>query len=326
MGSIVLPMRILIPGGFGFVGSRLATHLACAGHRVVLGTRKALPPPEWLPKAEVRQIDWDDTASIRRSCLGIDTVVHAGGMNAQDCTADPAAALAINGLATTRLVWSAVEENVNRFIYISTAHVYASPLTGTITEQTCPNNLHPYATSHLAGEMAVLHARQQGRIQGIVLRLSNAFGAPMDTASHCWTLFVNDLCRQAVLERTMRLRTSGMQLRDFVGLSEVCRISEKLILGMGDSVPTGIFNVGSGKSLTLLEMAGLIRERCGLLFGYEPELQAAPVETNEKQEHLSFRIENLASIGIDVTPTDTSEELDQLLRYCKNKFLPANCE
>src|SRR3546814_17036700 len=93
-------------------------------------------------------------------------------MNAQNCAANPVEALEFNGVATARLVQAAARVGIRRFIYLSTAHVYCAPLTGTITEDTCPRNLHPYATSHLAGENAVLSAVQAGEISGMVLRLS----------------------------------------------------------------------------------------------------------------------------------------------------------
>ena len=112
---------------------------------------------------------------------------------------------------------------VPRFLYFSTAHVYGSSLEGTITEQTCPRNLHPYATSHLAGEQAVLEAAQRGAIRGVVFRLSNAFGAPVSSEVNCWMLLVNDLCRQAVTTGELALRTAGLQLRDFVTLEDVTR-------------------------------------------------------------------------------------------------------
>ena len=50
-GRFSKTMRILITGGFGFVGGRLAVHLAQAGYQIVLGSRNANSPPVWLPQA-----------------------------------------------------------------------------------------------------------------------------------------------------------------------------------------------------------------------------------------------------------------------------------
>ena len=86
-------MRILITGGFGFVGGRLAVHLAQAGHQIVLGSRNASSPPVWLPQAEVVQIVWEDDRTLERCCDGVDVVIQAAGMNAQECSADPVAAM-----------------------------------------------------------------------------------------------------------------------------------------------------------------------------------------------------------------------------------------
>lgn len=313
-------MRILIAGGFGFVGGRLAVHLAHAGHQIILGSRKAYSQPDWLPQAEVEQIKWEDAAALGRSCSGVDVVIQAAGMNAQDCMADPATALAVNGVATARLVTAACRSNVQRFIYLSTAHVYADPLAGTITEETCPRNLHPYATSHLAGEHAVLSSNQRGTIQGIVLRLSNAFGAPTHKGVNCWVLLVNDLCRQAVVARKLVLKTSGLQKRDFVGLSEVCRVVSHLADGHDEYLKGGIFNVGTGISRSVFAMAQLIQERCIRVLGFEPALLRAETGLDEQHPMLSYQTEHLAALGIAPAGRDSSVEIDHLLRFCKSTF------
>ena len=313
-------MRILITGGFGFVGGRLAVHLAQAGHQIVLGSRKAYCQPDWLPQAEVEQIKWEDAAALGRSCNGVDVVIQAAGMNAQDCLADPATALTVNGVSTARLVTAASRSNVQRFIYISTAHVYGNPLAGTITEETCPRNFHPYATSHLAGDHAVLSAHQRGTIRGNVLRLSNAFGAPAHKDVNCWMLLVNDLCRQAVLARKLVLQTSGLQQRDFVGLSEVCRAVAHLTVGHDEYMQGGIFNVGTGVSRSVFAMAQLIQERCIRVLGFEPALLRAETGLDEQHPMLSYQTGHLAALGIAPEGLDSTVEIDNLLRFCKSTF------
>ncbi len=316
-------MRLLITGGLGFVGGRLAVYLAQAGHQVVLGTRNAPKPPAWLPQAEVVQIIWDEDGALEHSCNGVDVVIHAAGINAQDCAADPVAALAFNGVATARLVAAASRARVPRFIYLSTAHVYASPLVGTITEENCPRNLHPYATSHLAGEHAVLSANQRGQIQGIVLRLSNAFGAPVHCDVNCWMLLVNDLCRQAVETHKLILHTSGLQHRDFISMTEVCRVTEKLALGNDDSLCSGLFNVGAGVSQSVLEMAQVIQQRCKQVLGFEPELQRPENGASESHPVLHYRSDRLTAMASDTNANMI--EIDNLLRFCHSTFTQTEC-
>jgi UDP-glucose 4-epimerase len=319
-GPFSLAMRILITGGFGFVGGRLAMHLAQAGHQIILGTRHSIASPDWLPKAEVAKIAWDDEVALERSCAGVDVIIHAAGMNAQDCVADPIAALAFNGLATARLVNSASQASVKKFIYLSTAHVYANPLVGTITEETCPRNLHPYATSHLAGEQAVLSAHSRDELQGIVLRLSNAFGSPMHKDANCWMLLVNDLCKQVVQTRKLVLHTSGLQQRDFISLTEVCRVIEKLILGQGKVKEPNVFNVGAGVSQSVLSMAKLIQQRCGQVLGYVPDLQHKQGRIDEEHLPLTYSTNRLTLLGIGSKSLDNIAEIDGLLQFSQTVF------
>jgi len=315
-------MRILITGGFGFVGGRLAVHLAQAGHQIVLGSRNASGAPVWLPQAEVAQIEWNDDVALEHCCDGVDVVIHAAGMNAQECAADPVAALAFNGLATARLVSAASRAGVQRLIYFSTAHVYASPLVGSITEETCPRNLQPYATSHLAGEQAVLGISQRGQMQGVVLRLSNAFGAPMHKAVNCWMLLVNDLCKQAVQTRKLLLQTNGLQQRDFIELTKVCRVVEYFAEGHGELAKSAIFNVGSGESQSVFAMAQIIQQRCVVVLGFEPFLYRVEGGLNEIHPVLDYRSANLALLGIQLTNSYHTVEIDKLLCFCKTAFTP----
>ncbi|HUX91561.1 MAG TPA: NAD-dependent epimerase/dehydratase [Gallionellaceae bacterium] len=315
-------MRILITGGGGFIGGRLAQHLHQAGHEIILGSRNASSPPDWLPQAEVKQTKWHDGRDLEHACNGADVVIHAAGMNAQDCLTDPVAALEFNGLATARLLEAASRSGVKRFVCLSTAHVYANPLLGTITEESCPHNLHPYATSHLAGENVVLSASERGRIEGIVLRLSNAFGAPAHQGVNCWMLLVNDLCRQAVQAGKMVLRSSGLQQRDFISMQQVCRVIERLSLQDSDSLRPNLFNVGSGVSQSVLEMAQLIQQRGKLILGFEPELRHPETGADEKHEILEFRPERLAKIGLYVDH-DNNIEIDRLLAFCNASFNPS---
>lgn len=310
-------MRILVTGGMGFIGGRLGQYLHQAGHQIVLASRKVNSLDARPSYADVVKIDWNHSRTLKQICSGFDVVIHAAGINAQDCAMDSVAALEFNGLATARLVRAASLAGVKRFIYLSTAHVYMSPLTGVISEDTCPSNLHPYATSHLAGENAVLSISQHGEIEGIVLRLSNAFGAPVSKNVNCWMLLVNDICRQAVECGKIILNSSGMQQRDFITISEVCRVIEQLSFRHFDSVdlPT-VLNLGSGVSMSVLEMAQLVQQRCKLILGFEPELHRLETVSDKKNEMLKYQLDGLRKMGVDIC-IDNSFEIDNLLAFCQ---------
>ncbi len=312
-------MRILITGGFGFVGGRLAQYLQSVGHEIVLGSRAIEKAPDWLSGVEIVNTVWVDDSVLQAICTPMDVVIHAAGMNAMDCAADPVAALGFNGLASARLAQAAAKVGIKRFIYFSTAHVYAAPLAGNIHEDICPINRHPYATSHLAGENAVLEAGARHGMNALVLRLSNVFGRPVHASVNCWMLLVNDLCRQAVTTRELKLKTSGSQQRDFIPMSEVCKVVSLLVTEEKKVVPFNVFNLGVGASVSVLQMAERIRSQCQRSLGFEPTLVFPEPTTHKAAERLSYRIDRLQRLQISVN-SDPDTELDELLRFCHSQF------
>jgi UDP-glucose 4-epimerase len=308
--------KTLITGGLGYVGGRLAQYLArSALAQPVLGSRRGGPPPEWLPTAAVVETAWHSSESLGRACAGVDSVVHLAGMNAQDSLSDPVAALEFNGLATARLLRAAIAAGVRRFVHISTAHVYGSPLIGTISEASAPTSLHPYATSHRAGEDVVLFARQRGDIEGVVLRVSNSFGPPAHAGANCWMLLVNDLCRQAVTSRHMVLQSTGTQHRDFVPLTDLCRA----IAHMADLPPAavgeGLYNVGGRWAPTIMEMAERIADCCVGRYAFRPRITRPEPAPGEAGVPLDYRIDKLLQTGF-VPTADVNRELNATLEFC----------
>jgi UDP-glucose 4-epimerase len=312
-------MRILISGGFGFVGGRTAQYLSQAGHQVILGSRNPIKAPIWLSEADVVKIEWGDSTSLEHSCKDVDVVIQAAGMNAQDCASDSVAALEFNGVATARLVDAASRARVKSFIYLSTSHVYSNPLMGIITEKTCPSNLHSYATSHLAGEHAVLRAHQLEKIQGVVLRLSNAFGKPMSKDVNCWMLLVNDLCRQVVENKQLILHSSGVQSRDFVTMHDVTRAIDYLINSSSAVIGDGLFNLGGNMTFTVLEMAELIAERARELFGEDIKITRPESGKSDSSNPLYFKIDKLQETGFQLLG-NMSQEIDNTLNFCAKAF------
>jgi UDP-glucose 4-epimerase len=263
-------------------------------------------------------VDWANIDALKKICDGVDVVIQAAGMNARACEAHPLRALEVNGLNTARLLEAAIAVNVGRFVYLSTAHVYASPLVGSISENTCPRNLHPYATSHLAGENPVLRAGLEGLIQGLVVRLSNAFGAPTHKGVDCWRLLVNDLCKQSVETGQINLRSSGSRQRDFIAMTEVCRTLERLCSSSIKIPQPGIVNLGSGVAQSVMGMAQLVQSRCTQILGFEPELRR-PTVIDEPHEELDYGTDRLIDMGIQIT-ADNDSEIDRLLTFCHATF------
>ena len=305
---------ILITGGFGFLGGRLGQYLS-ENYNVILGSRSDQNKPNWLPIAKTLKIDWDDENSLNDACNMVNIVIHASGLNAQECSSDPEKALLVNGVYTQNLVNAAIKQSVKKIIYLSTAHVYSDNLLGVITEDMPTTNIHPYATSHVAGENSVLLAVRQGYIAGVVVRIANAFGSPASKDVNCWMLLANDLCKQAVVERSLTLNGDSKTVRDFVTIRDFCSVIGLLI---EDNNTSNIVNIGSGKACTIGEMATKIQSNCLNVLGFEP-----PIILKQKpsinENSFDFQTNYLDNINFNFA-NDFDVEIRELIHFCKDNF------
>ncbi len=309
-------MRILVVGAFGYLGGRIASYLAECAHEIVLASSREMHSADWLVGSSVLRINWSDFGSLQSACESVDIVIHAAGMNAADCKQNPVQALEFNGVLTSKLALAAGSMSVSKFIYLSTVHVYKSMLEGRITDSACPENIHPYASSHLAGESAVLFAASQNNMNGIVLRLSNCFGKPVHKNTNCWYLLANDLCRQAVTEKTLSLSSNGKQFRDFINIGKLCRDIECLI--KSDINYDRPLNISAGSSISVIQMTKLVQDRCASKFGYVPEIIANDMDSSEAGELLEIVPSDcIMEFG---HKTDFNHEIDELLACCSEEF------
>ncbi|QDD13379.1 SDR family oxidoreductase [Candidatus Methylopumilus rimovensis] len=308
-------MRVLITGGYGYIGGRLAQYLFTHGREVFLGSRNLHQRTNWLPEAKNILINWCDPLSLTLACKHIDVIIHTSGMNAKESKLNSLEALKVNGQYTDNLLQAAKTQKVKRFIYLSTAHVYSAPLLGHINENTPLKNLHPYATSHLAGENFILSDNQ---ITGFVLRISNAFGPPTHRDVNCWMLLVNDLCRQAIEKRAMTLNSDISQLRDFITLTDVISAIDSFI-EMPPNKFNDVYNLGGEFSINIFQMAGLIGSRCRALFNYSPEIIIREKDRAYSQSVLKYDIEKLKSTGFKLAKK-INDEIDATLLFCLENF------
>lgn len=310
---------VLLTGGLGYLGGRLACALATAGYQVRCGTRRqGAAAPDWLPGMPMVTMDWASTEALTEACHGVDCIIHLAAMNEVESARDPIGALEMNGLASLRLLEAAKAAGVRRFVYFSTAHVYGAPLQGNIDETSLPRPVHPYAITHKGAEDFVLAAHDRKQIEGVVIRLSNGFGAPVTPDVDRWTLLVNDLCRQAATSGELRLNSAGTQLRDFITLADVARAVNHLLQLDAGQLADGLFNLGGGKAMSILEMTERIAARWRALTGRDIAI-VRPVGDGVPPHELSYRCDKLAATGFMLTG-QVDREIDHTLQLCLRAF------
>ena len=112
---------VLVTGGSGFVGSRIAAWLAGQGAQVRALVRKAGAHPG-LESQRVTQVEGDftDAATARQACAGMVLVFHAAATVGKDL----AEALHVNATGTAVIAAAAREAGCQHLIQISTISVY----------------------------------------------------------------------------------------------------------------------------------------------------------------------------------------------------------
>ena len=309
---------VLITGGLGYLGGRISEFLINSGFNVRIGTRQTNPNiPSSLSSCEVVFFDLLDQVLIESICKNITYVLHLASPNAKECEIDPQSALLTNGLGTLNLLNAADKMGVSKFIYFSTAHVYGAPLMGGIYENSVPKPMHAYSITHRLAEDYVLQADKQKSISGVVLRLTNSVGSPLNRSVNCWMLVVNDLCKQVVVNRGMTLYSGKFVQRDFFPISSIFHIIVSVF--DTDKFNGDVFNVSSGTSLTLLELTDLISDRSESTLGFRPDVKFKKLLSREDSEKLFISNNKLRGIGC-IVDNSVSNEIDSLLLNCKNWF------
>jgi UDP-glucose 4-epimerase len=315
-------MNILITGGLGYIGGRIADYLKEKEptNKIFLTTRsKDRDLPSWTDKFTVLEMDILQDISINE-CLKnrMDIIIHLAAVNEIDSMKDPMLALEVNTRGTYRLLQQAQKNNVKRFIYFSTYHVYGETTDAIITEETPTRPFHPYALTHRAAEDFVDFFRHYHKMDILIFRLSNGYGYPMDSLVNRWTLVFNDLCRQAVTNGRLVLRSSGRQYRDFISLHDVSRAIHHFIFNISHQWGDGLYNLGGDFSISILDVAKKIAEVFSKKYNKEVLRIVAGTGDNPARDirPVNYCIDKLKGTGFILTG-DMETEIVRTMEICK---------
>ncbi|GGW43558.1 NAD-dependent epimerase/dehydratase family protein [Streptomyces griseoloalbus] len=168
------PLRIVLTGATGFVGSRVLYGLAASaresGREITVQTlgRAAPAPSSAAPGVTWAPVDLTDRGSLRNAVSGADVLVHL----ASRISGDEAQCAKVNVEGTAALVDEAARWGVGRIVHLSTAAVYGpGPHRGITVDEIAPAPVSAASRTRLAGEKPVLAAG------GIVLRPGLVLGA-----------------------------------------------------------------------------------------------------------------------------------------------------
>lgn len=249
--------RVLLTGATGFIGSRLLPLLLKEGWQVLaLVHTRPLTEELHLPGVEVYVGEILSKGSLAAVPGPIDAICHCAAYVPEDHRNPDAAerCMQVNAIGTLNLLLFAEERGVARFVYSSTAVVYAPSFEGLITESHLTYPCHKatvYAASKLAGELFVEHYRQTRGLQAVSLRYGSVYGPGMRSRE-----VVARFMARAATGMPIEVLDGGIASADFVYVDDVAWTIMRA-LSEGNSE---IYNVGSGRSTTILELAHSVAE------------------------------------------------------------------
>ncbi len=311
--------KVLITGGLGFLGGRIAKYFSDKGYAVILATRK---PENNIPKnipynAKVRQLDYNSDEQLNEAMKGIDTLIHLAGPNIHSSSYDPENIIRYHVKLTERLLRAAKSNNLKKFIYLSTIHVYGKNLKDMVTEKTKPIPVHPFAEAHLAAEKIL--TAQADNVSVKIIRCSNSFGIPYFENEKCWKLVVNNFCKSAFQNGGLIINSSGQDYRDFIAVEDVVRGIHYLMQLNNDKGIDDIYNLGSSNTVRIIDIAKKIQKELKDGFDYDcPIIKNKPSKEMNKPKHFILSTEKIKRLGFD--DDQNKKELGALLKYCNVNY------
>ena len=261
-------MRILVTGGAGFVGSHSIERLLEAGHVVTAFDNLSTGKPSNLDGLDVRLIEGDirDMETLDETLAeGYDAVLHlAAIVSVPLSVVDPIGSHETNTRGTLNVLEAARRHGIRRVVHASSAAVYGE-LPPPLHEEMLLRPLSPYAAHKLQNEIdAGVYSRLYG-LETVSLRYFNIFGPrqdPKSPYSGVLSIFIDALAEG----RAPTLFGDGLQTRDFVYVGDVAQAN---VLALTHELSHGIYNVGTGKTTTVLEAFQAIARAIGI--DLEPE-------------------------------------------------------
>ena len=268
--------HILVTGGAGFIGSNTVRYALGKGLTVsVLDSfeNAVISKLELLELGvRVHELDIQNFQAIESVSGQFDAIVHlAAQVSVPKSIQDPERNHSVNVSGTEHLLQFAQQNGVKRFIFASSSAVYGDCETMPLSESSEGELQSPYAQSKFEIEQKIDAYFQQGS-EFLSLRFFNVYGPEQRLDSNYGAvvpIFI-DRYTQGIQPT---IYGSGKQSRDFVNVRDISRLLVDLSTGEWAQPKQSVYNVGTGQSVTITELASLIHELSQSNLAFEPSFQ-----------------------------------------------------
>ncbi len=257
-------MRCLVLGGAGFIGSHIVDALLDHGHEVRVFDRNNVDTRnlvQALPRIELVRGDFLNEDDLRSAVDGIDVVVHLVGTTLPKSSNDNVVYdIETNVVGTVRLLNLAKHVGVRKIVFASSGGtVYGFPQILPIPE-THPNApICSYGITKLTTERYLHLYHYLYGMDYTVLRIANPYGHRQNPASGQGA--VTTFLWKALRGEPINIWGDGTVARDYLHIDDLVKAFVRVIEG---PTPSKIYNIGSGKPLTLNEILKVIHEVTGV--------------------------------------------------------------
>ncbi|MFC2005859.1 dTDP-glucose 4,6-dehydratase [Chloroflexota bacterium] len=259
-------MKVLITGGAGFVGSHLCDKYTKEGLTVICldnfmngnltNIRHLLDYRNFkLIRGDVRDYDL-----LERIMRDVEVVFHlAAQIHVDRSYVEPKLTYDINVMGTQNILEVARLHDVRKVIYASTSEVYGSAQYVPIDEKHPLAAPHPYGASKIAADrMCYAYGVTYG-MNIATLRLFNIFGPRQRDIGYGGVISI--FTRRVLSNMPPIIYGNGLQTRDYTYIEDAVLAYDSVF--KHDELIVEPVNFGSGKELSVLDLANMIIEMCG---------------------------------------------------------------
>ncbi|GIP50735.1 NAD-dependent epimerase/dehydratase family protein [Paenibacillus timonensis] len=272
-------MKVLVTGGAGFIGRHTVKRLLEEGEQVVVVDTGQTGNPRKMDES-VSYYSVDIVSEELESIFAEerpDAVIHlAAQTSVRRSLQNPSADAETNILGTIQLLQQCVRFGVRRIVFASSAAVYGNPDHLPIKESHGTEPLSFYGVSKRVSEMYIQSFSERYGLDYSILRYANVYGIRERRTGEdgVLTAFVERLMAGLPLE----VYGDGLQTRDFVYVKDVAEANVLALRSSGNQ----ILNVSSGRSISLLEALGMLKE----ISGRNVQPQFRPAQAGDIEQSL----------------------------------------